>query len=299
MVSMAEHIPVMYEEVLESFRLKNGDCVVDCTVGTGGHGLGITERIGSNGHYIGIERDSDSLVLAKERLKNVSCRCTFAQNDFRHINQILDELGINEVDAILFDLGISSYQLDDPARGFSLRADGPLDMRMDRHSFISAYDLVNSLSEREISAILKNFGQERWHHRIASCLVQERQKNPIASTRDLSDTVLKAIPSQRQRYRLHPATRTFQAFRIAVNRELEAIDLAIEKSIPRLSKGARICVISFHSLEDRIVKNKFRQFAKEGFLNLVVKKPLKPKLQEIQENPRSRSALLRIAERVK
>lgn len=299
MVSMAEHIPVMYEEVLEHLRLKNGDRVVDCTVGTGGHGLGITERIGPHGHYIGIERDSDSLVLAKERLKNAPCHCTFLQNDFRHLDQILGGLDIKEVNAIFFDLGISSYQLEDPVRGFSLRAEGPLDMRMDRHSFISAYDLVNSLSEREISAILKNFGQERWHHRIASFLVKERQRNPIVSTRDLSEMVLRAIPSRRQRYRLHPATRTFQAFRIAVNRELEALELALEKGIPRLAQGARICVISFHSLEDRIVKNKFRQFAKAGFLGLLTKKPLKPQAQEILENPRSRSALLRVAERAR
>jgi len=299
MVSMAEHIPVMYEEILENLQVKSGDYVVDGTLGTGGHALGIAERIGSNGHYIGIERDSDSLVLAKERLKDVSCRCTFIQNDFRHMDQILDNLGIKEVNAIFFDLGISSYQLDDPARGFSLRMEGPLDMRMDRNSFISAYDLVNSLSEHELSAILKNFGQERWHHRIANCLVKERKKNPIASTKDLSDMVLKAIPSRRQRYRLHPATRTFQAFRIAVNRELEALDLALSKSIPYLAKGARICVISFHSLEDKIVKNKFRHLAKESVLNLIIKKPLKPKLQEVQENSRSRSALLRVAERIK
>ena len=297
MVSMAQHIPVMYEQVLQYLCPQEGDCIVDCTLGTGGHAVGILPMIGRSGQYVGIDRDKDSLNLAKENLKDFQNQCLFIHNDFRHLDGILKQLKISSVDGILFDLGISSFQLDDPIRGFSLKSDGPLDMRMDRESFISASDLVNSLSEKEIAAILKNFGEERWHHRIASYLVQERQRQPIASTKDLCEMILKAVPRSSQKYRLHPATRTFQAFRIAVNRELEAIDVALEKSIPYLKKGARICVISFHSLEDRIVKNKLRKFFQEGIVTLVFKKPLKPSGEEVRNNPRCRSALLRVAER--
>lgn len=296
---MAPHIPVMMSEVLEYLNPKEGDCIVDCTAGVGGHAAGIVEKIGSHGRYIGIDRDNDSLKLAKANFSGTGNACAFVHDDFRHIDTILKELGIDQVNGILFDLGVSSYQLDDPARGFSLKTEGPLDMRMDRESFISAYDLVNSLSEKEIAAILKNFGEERWSNRIASLLVRERQRHPIMSTKDLCEMVLRAVPRGAQRYRLHPATRTFQAFRIAVNRELEAIDVALEKGIRHLANGARICVISFHSLEDRIVKNKFRNFVQEGLLKLPFKKPLKPGSQEIHDNPRSRSALLRVAERIR
>ncbi|MFH0913456.1 MAG: 16S rRNA (cytosine(1402)-N(4))-methyltransferase RsmH, partial [Candidatus Omnitrophota bacterium] len=199
---------------------------------------------------------------------------------------------------ILFDLGISSYQLENPNRGFSFQCDGPLDMRLDRNSYISAYDLINNLNEEEISTMLRTFGEERWHNRIARFLVQERHKHAITTTRQLSDVVVSAIPPKYRHYRIHPATRTFQAVRIAVNRELENVGLAIDKAVEFLDSSARICVISFHSLEDRIVKFRFRKFAAEGKVKIITPKPLTPTEAEIRGNPSSRSSKLRVAERL-
>ena len=292
------HIPVLKEEVLEYLNLKPGDSVVDCTLGTAGHALDIAERIGPQGTLIGIDRDSDSLEVAKERLKSVSCSCHFVHGDFRHVDAILKNLEISKVNAMLFDLGISSFQLEDPKRGFSFQADGPLDMRMDKNSYISAYELVNSLSEKEISDILRNFGEERFYHRIAHFLVQKRTKHPLESTKDLTDAIAQAVPRKFQYQRIHPATRSFQAFRIAVNRELEALDLALESCLDFLSQGARLCVISFHSLEDRIVKKKFQRFSAQEKVSLLFKKPLQPSEKEIQGNPRARSARLRVAQKI-
>ncbi len=296
--SKARHVPVMPKEVLAYLNLKAGDCVVDGTLGMAGHAAAIAEAIGSKGHLIGIDRDGESMKIAQERLANSLAKVNLVSQDFRHMDSILQGLGVEEVDGILLDLGISSYQLENADRGFSIKLDGPLDMRMDKNSYISAYDLVNSLSEKEISSILKNFGQERWSNRIASYLVKERMRNPIESTQDLSNTVLRAIPHRYQHEKIHPATRTFQAFRIAVNRELEALEVALDKSVHCLKKGARLCVIAFHSLEDRIVKEKFKAFAKEGKIKLITKKPLRPEAEEIHANPRARSARLRVAERI-
>lgn len=292
------HVPVMNREVITYLNLEMGNCIVDCTLGTAGHSIEMARIIGQQGRLIAIDRDNESLIVAKERLKEFWDRCTFVQSDFRRIDEVLNNLKINEVDGILFDLGISSFQLENPQRGFSLRNDGPLDMRMDKDSYISAHDLVNSLSEKEISSILKNFGEERWHNRIAHYLVQQRSKNPIESTQELSNLVMQAIPKRFQNQKIHPATRTFQAFRIAVNRELEALEIALDKCVDYLKNGARLCVISFHSLEDRIVKEKFKQFLKQGKLKLIEKKPLRPTFEETSDNPRSRSARLRIAERI-
>lgn len=293
------HIPVMSQEVMQFLNLKPGAIVVDGTLGTAGHSQMMMQAVSPGGKLIGIDRDGHSIALAAERLKEFSSQCHLIQDDYRNLNQILNHLEIKEVDCMLFDLGISSYQLDNPERGFSLKLEGPLDMRMDQESFISAYDLVNSLSEREISTILRNFGQERWHNRIAHYLVAQRVRNPIESTKDLTDTVLRAIPQRYHYQKIHPATRTFQAIRIAVNRELEALEIVLEKSIDSLKVGGRIAVIAFHSLEDRIVKEKFRTFAKAGRLQLLTKKPLRPTDTETDNNPRSRSARLRVAERIK
>lgn len=270
---------------------------MDCTVGTAGHSVDILNALGPSGQLIGIDRDGDSLAVAEDRLKSFTGRYRLVKDDFRNIDHILDNFGIRQVNGILLDLGISSYQLEDAQRGFSIKSDGPLDMRMDKDSYISAYDLVNSLSEGEIASILKNFGQERWHYRIANYLVKQRAKAPIESTQELSDTVLRAIPHRYQDQRIHPATRTFQAFRIAVNRELEALEAVLDKSVDYLSPTARLCVISFHSLEDKIVKEKFRSFAKQGKVKLVTKKPLRPSTEETDSNPRARSARLRVAEK--
>lgn len=293
------HIPVMPREVREHLSLGPGAVVVDCTLGLGGHALSLIRDIGTQGRYIGIDRDNESLSIARENLREFADQCEFVHDDYRNLDRILSELHIQQVDAILMDLGISSYQLENPGRGFSFNLDGPLDMRMDQDSYISAYDLVNSLSEREIASILKEFGEERWHNRIAHYLVEQRSKTPISSTQDLKDMILRAIPRGHSGEKIHPATRTFQAIRIAVNRELEALEIILNKAISSLKIDGRIAVISFHSLEDRIVKYKFRYFVHSGQLSPVLKKPLTPTDEEISTNPRSRSAKLRVAQRIK
>ncbi|MDP2654021.1 MAG: 16S rRNA (cytosine(1402)-N(4))-methyltransferase RsmH [Candidatus Omnitrophota bacterium] len=289
------HIPVMYREVLEWLRPSAGAFIVDCTLGLAGHSRMIVEMIGPQGRVIGIDRDKHSLALAAERLQQFSGQCDLVHDDFRHLDKILSARGVSQVDGILLDLGISSFQMDNPQRGFSFRSDGPLDMRMDQESYISAYDLVNSLSEQEIAAILRNFGEERWHSRIARYLVSHR---PFQSTQELREAIVKAVPSSSLRQKIHPATRSFQAFRIAVNRELEALQITLERAADFLKPGGRICVISFHSLEDRIVKQQFRSWAQEGNFRVLTKKPIQPMEDEIVENPRARSAKLRAAEKI-
>jgi len=294
------HTPVMLKEVLDYLNLSPGKIIVDATIGTGGHSKVILERIVPGGKLVGIDRDQESLTIARQRLSEYSDSCEFAHGNFVDIDTILAGLNIKKVDGILFDLGISSFQLEDPHRGFSFQNEGPLDMRLDRDSYISAYDLVNNLNEEEISDLLWTFGQERWHNRIAHLLVEEREKQPIATTRELADIVVKAIPHRyRHRYyRIHPATRTFQAVRIAVNRELETLEAAINKAIVILGKKARICVISFHSLEDRVVKHTFRSSAANGLIEIITPKPLTPMQSEIAENPSSRSSKFRVAEKL-
>jgi len=292
------HTPVMLTEVLEYLNLSPGKIIIDATTGTGGHSLQIAERIAKKGRLICIDRDQESLVVAQGRLSQFKDACEFIYGNFIDMDNMLKKLKIKKVDGIFFDLGASSFQLDDPQRGFSFQAEGPLDMRLDRNSYISAYDLVNNLTQEEISALLWSFGQERWHNRIARLLVQEREKNPIATTSQLSNIVVKAIPHRYKHGRVHAATRTFQAIRIAVNRELEALETVIKKAIQLLNTGARICVISFHSLEDRIVKLSFRQAALNGEIKIITPKPLTPKESEIKENPSSRSAKLRVAEKI-
>lgn len=299
---MAEkfHIPVMLKETLEYLNLGQGKVIVDATMGTGGHSKAILEQIVPGGRLIGIDRDAESLAVAGARLSEYAGSCEFIQGNFADIDTILANLNIDKVDGILFDLGISSFQLDDPHRGFSFQNEGPLDMRLDRDSYISAYDLVNNLNEDEISDLLWTFGQERWHNRIAHLVVEEREKRPIATTQELASIVVKAIPYRyRHRYyRIHPATRTFQAVRIAVNRELETLETAITKAIAVLGDKARICLISFHSLEDRVVKHAFRNAASNGLIEIITPKPLTPMYSEIEENPSSRSSKFRVAQRL-
>ena len=285
------HIPVMLNEVIEYLKPEPGKIIVDATMGTGGHSIEIAKRISPGGRLIGIDRDEESLSVCQERLKDFASSTEFVHGNFVDLDTILAGLNIKKIDGILFDLGISSYQLSDPLRGFSFQNEGPLDMRLDRSSYISAYDLVNNLKEEEISTLLLNFGQERWHNRIAHLLVQEREKQPINSTSQLADIVVKSIPARfrRRHYRIHPATRTFQAVRIAVNRELEILETAINKAIDLLDTGGRICAISFHSLEDRVVKHTFRNASVEGRLILITPKPLSPLASEVEANPSSRS----------
>ena len=293
------HKPVMLKEVLSMFNLKDGMVVVDATMGLGGHSLSLAEKIVPKGKLIGIDKDAESLAVARGHLKKYSKNCLLVQDDFRNLDKVLDRSNIEGVDAILFDLGISSFQLDNAVRGFSIRSEGPLDMRMDRKSFISAYDLLNNLTEEEIASILWKFGQERFSRRIARSLVHARGKAPISSTKELAELIVKVLPIKARFQRIHPATRTFQALRIAVNRELDALDEALKKAALYLNKKGRICVISFHSLEDKIVKENFRAWAKAGKYRLVVKKILRPTPQEMDDNPRSRSAKMRVIERVR
>ena len=292
------HNPVMLKEAMDYLNLKPGQTIADATVGLGGHALCILKNIMPGGRLIGIDRDQESLDMAKETLKDFSGACELVHSNFVDIDKVLENLKIKKIDGVLFDLGLSSYQLDNPERGFSFQSEGPLDMRLDRNSYICAYDLLNNLNEEEISALLWNFGQERWHNRIARFLVQQRQKHPIATTKELSDIVVRAIPYKYRHYRIHPATRTFQAVRIAVNRELEILEIALKKAVEFLNRSGRICVISFHSLEDRIVKLSFRQLAARGLLNIITPKPLVPQQSEVRDNPSSRSAKLRVVERL-
>ena len=292
------HKPVMLKEALSFLELKDGMVAVDCTLGLAGHALGIAERIAPGGKLIAIDKDEESLKEAQGRLKQFSGNCLFVHDDFRNFDRVMAQYKIKRVDAVLMDLGVSSFQLESPARGFSIQQEGPLDMRMDRKSFICAFDLLNNLTEEEISSILWKFGQERFSHRIARSVVRARQKTPISSTKDLTEIVLAAMPYKARFQRIHPATRTFQALRIAVNRELDALDEALKKIPYFLSSGARLCVISFHSLEDKIVKEHFRELAKSGKFRLMFKKILRPSEEEIQENPRSRSAKMRVLERI-
>jgi len=294
------HIPVMLREVIDYLDPKPGQIIVDATLGTGGHSFEILKRITPGGKLIGIDRDEDSLAICRKRLSEFSSSCEFVHGNFVDLDQILEKLGIDKIDGIVFDLGISTYQLKDPERGFSFQQEGPLDMRLDKSSYISAYDLVNNLNESEISNMLWSFGEERWHNRIARILVEERRNQPISTTTQLAALVMRAIPYRYRKgyYRIHPATRTFQAVRIAVNRELEILETAVKKAVAILGKKAKICVISFHSLEDRVIKHTFRALKADGLIDIVTAKPLTPAPSEVIANPSSRSSKFRVAERI-
>lgn len=289
----------MCKEALDYLNLSPGKIIVDATIGTAGHAQAILERISPGGRLIGIDRDPESLAIASQRLNNFAGACEFIHSNFIDIDTVLEKLNIKKIDGILFDLGLSSFQLENPKRGFSFQYEGPLDMRLDRSSCISAYDLVNNLTQEEISRLLWNFGQERWHNRIARHLVREREKHPISTTQELKDIIAQAVPYGYRHYRIHPATRSFQAIRIAVNRELETLEIAISKAVQMLNRKGRICVISFHSLEDRIAKLSLRIFSTRGELRIITPKPLTPTEDEVRQNSSSRSAKLRVAEKIK
>jgi len=295
MLTTKLHIPVMCREIIDYLQLGQGKTVLDCTVGSGGHAERLLQQLGPKGKLIGIDQDQDALATTKNRLRKFN-NCTLVQGNFRKMDEILSNLNIPKVDGMIFDLGLSSLQLGATERGFSFNLDAPLDMRMDKELRLSAFDLVNFLPEISLSDILRKYGQERWHNRIARAIVRERKKTALISTRQLVDLIKRAMPS---RYtKIHPATRTFQALRIAVNDELGALQEALDKCIHCMKAGARICVISFHSLEDRIVKHQFRKLAKEEKVSIITKKPLRPSLEEVSSNPRARSAKLRVAERI-
>jgi 16S rRNA (cytosine1402-N4)-methyltransferase len=287
----------MAQEVLRHLAPQPGDIILDCTIGPAGQASLIMSHIQPNGILIGIDQDDDVLKIAEENLRKIGGKFRLVNDNFRNVDKILSRLKIDKIDGILLDLGISSLQLENPSRGFSFYKEGPLDMRMDRRQKGSAFELVNNSTRQHLYRILKDYGQERFSWRIAGAIVNQRKKGPIRTTVQLANLVVSCYP-RRTRSIIHPATRTFQAIRIAVNRELEALEQALNKCIYLLNPTARICIISFHSLEDRIVKNKLRQFSAAGLIKLLFKKPLLPQPEEIRANPRCRSAKLRVAQKI-
>ena len=290
------HIPVLLHEVVDYCVPPPQSIFVDGTLGFGGHTEALLKVMSPDSTVIGLDRDPYALAQAKERLKPFEPRVQFVQNNFRHIDTVLSELNIPAVHGILLDIGISSYQVDNPERGFSFLKDGPLDMRMNPEDLTSAYDLINALSEKELVQIFKEYGEERYARKIAQRIVRERHRQPLETTTQLAKLVQSAVPS-RGYQKIHPATRIFQALRIAVNAELESLEAVLEKCVHVLHPKGRIAIISFHSLEDRIVKHTFRQLEKTHLLTVLTKKPVRPSDEEIQNNPRARSARLRVAQR--
>lgn len=293
------HTPVLLKEVVDFLQVKPGGIYVDGTVGGGGHAEAILEKMEGLGAYVAIDRDLTAIERARERLKKFGSRVVFVQGVFSEIPQILEKLSIDAVEGVLVDLGVSSFQLIDAQRGFSFLKEGPLDMRMDPDNpdLATAADLVNELSEEELEEIFKKFGEERFARRIARAIVAARRGHPFSKTRELASLIEKTVPPpfRGARARIHPATRVFQALRIAVNQELEHLSRFLNLDFKFLKMGGRVAVISFHSLEDRLVKRAFRGL--EGFQALT-KRPLTADPEEIAQNPRARSAKLRAAEKV-
>jgi len=285
----------MVEEVMTFLKCEPGHTYVDATLGGGGHASEILKRSGPDGMLIGMEWDEEALSEARKTLLSFGDRVKLFRENFVHLPDLMKP---ESADGILLDLGLSSIQLEKGERGFSFRGEGPLDIRMDQRMDGSAADLVNNLSLEELESILSQYGEERWAKRIVRAIVQEREREPIRTTEALRKIVHRAIPRRFQSRRIDPATRTFQALRIRVNEELENLQKILETGWKILKKGGRMCVISFHSLEDRMVKETFRALEKQGKMVILTKKPVTPSEEEQKRNPRSRSAKLRCAERI-
>ena len=306
------HISVLLNECLEGLNIKENGIYVDGTLGGAGHSSEILKRLSNEGRLIGIDQDTDALKAAKERLKNYS-NVTFVHSNFSSIENVLNNLNIDGVDGILMDLGVSSYQLDEGERGFSYMKDAPLDMRMNRENDFSAYNVVNEYSEEDLYRIIRDYGEEKFAKRIASFIVENRQEKNIETTLELVEIIKNAIPAKARREGPHPAKRTFQAIRIEVNSELSILNKTIEDGVEKLNKGGRMAIITFHSLEDRIVKNKFRDLAvscrcpkefpvcvcgEKAKVKIISRKAIEPTKEEVEINPRSRSAKLRVIEKL-
>jgi len=287
------HIPVLLKEVLEILDPKPGGVYVDATIGLGGHSENIVKFIGSGGRLIGIDRDDESLKMAEKRLSDRRVRLKMGK--FSDIESLLNSDGIHEVDGILFDLGVSMAQFKDYERGFSFFSDKRLDMRMDKKQTLSAWNVVNRYPEKEIERILREFGEEWLSRKISREVIRRRSEKTIDTCAELS-AIVEGI--YRRRGALHPATKTFQALRIEVNKELNELRSGLDASLRLLKKGGRLCVISYHSLEDRIVKHFIADNSKKGLCRVITKKPITPSPEEIRSNPSSRSAKLRAAERI-
>jgi len=305
---MPGHIPVLVDEVLAYLAPRAGALIVDATLGDGGHAEALLRRIAPAGRLIGLDRDGEAIAFAEERLRSFGRNVTVRQACFGDLDGALDALGVGTVDGVLFDIGVSTRQLLEPARGFSFDREGPLDMRMDQRQERTAAGLVNTLDERTLADLIYRYGEERASRKIARQIVARR---PLRTTRDLVHAVEAALGGARGR--LHPATRTFQALRIATNGELDALEHGLTQAIHRLRPGGRVCVIAFHSMEDRIVKQTFQRYSRgctcppdlpacqcggERLLRVLTKKPIAPTATEIRQNPRARSARLRAAERL-
>lgn len=306
------HISVLLPETIEGLNIKPDGIYADGTLGGGGHASEVAARLTEGGRLIGIDQDADAIAAAGERLKPFGDRVTIVRDNYVNMKQVLADLGIEAVDGICLDLGVSSYQLDTAERGFSYMEDAPLDMRMDRREDRTAADLVNECPEQELFRIIRDYGEDRFAKNIAKHIVKARERRPIRTTGELADIIRGAIPMKIQVTGGHPAMRTFQALRIALNRELQVLEDSIDEMIGLLNPGGRLCIITFHSLEDRIVKNGFRRnespctcppgfpvcvCGKKSRGTVITRKPILPTKEEAEENPRSRSAKLRIFER--
>ena len=290
------HQPVMVQEVLHYLNPNPGAIIIDGTVGTGGHSLMVLPHLLPDGRLLAIDHDQESLLLARKRLAEFEPQVTCLHGNFRHIPILLRKLGISRVDGLLLDLGMSSVQVDRPERGFSFSKEGPLDMRMDSEQDATAATLLNTLTADELTVVLETLGEERFARRIAHCIVQARRVCPIATTTQLARLVIQAIPSHERHGRLHAATRTFQALRLAVNDELGALRDLLQQLPTLLNPGARAVILTFHSLEDRLVKQAFLQGMRDQRWTILTKKPVRPSRDEVVKNVRARSAKLRALE---
>jgi len=290
------HKPVMVDEVLDYLNLQSGQTILDCTVGGGGHAIRILDKIKPDGFLIGIDKDMEILQTTKQSLSKITGKFKLYHADYSDIDEVLRQADIDKVNGVLLDLGVSSLQFDQADRGFSFAKEAPLDMRMDRSCGITAQNLIQRLSETELGELLWKYGEERRSRRIARAILKEEKGVGITSTRQLAAIVERVVP--RGKGKIHPATRVFQALRIAVNKELENLEIFLDKIYNYMAVGARIVIISFHSLEDRIVKNKFIEKAKQNIFRVLTKKPITPCEAEMRGNIRSRSAKLRVAERI-
>lgn len=308
-----QHKSVLLQECIDALNIRPDGIYLDGTLGGAGHSSQIARRLTEGGRLIGVDRDRTALAAAKERLAPYADRVTLVHSNFAEIDAILDSLGIPAVDGMLFDLGVSSPQLDDASRGFSYMADAPLDMRMDKDDALTAGEVINTWPQGELRRILYDYGEERYAAQIAAAICRAREKAPVETTLELVDIIRSAMPAQALREKQHPAKRSFQAIRIAVNDELGAVSRMMQAAVGRLNPGGRLAVITFHSLEDRIVKSEMQQAArgctcppefpvcvcgKKPLVKLVTRKPIVSGPAELEKNPRARSAKLRVAEKL-
>lgn len=306
-----EHVSVLPEETLAALVQKKNGIYVDCTLGGSGHAARVAGMLEKEGMLIGIDQDPAAIAVGRERLKDMSCKIELVQRNFRHLGKILDELGVEHIDGVLFDLGVSSHQLDTAERGFSYMQDAPLDMRMDTTASLSAYEVVNRYEENDLAEVIFSYGEERWAKRIAAFICRQRAEKTIETTGELVEIIKKAIPAAARRDGPHPAKRTFQAIRIEVNSELSILKETFFTAVERLAPGGRICIITFHSLEDRIAKQTLQALAKgcqcppripicvcgKSSQVRLIGKAIAPGAAELEANPRARSAKLRVAEK--